>query len=85
MHAVLQSKAPRLPVLLKLDRVTTGKTTAAVFRIGFEDKRLQTAFGQMQRGGQSGQSTADDESVWGVFSSYQDSWLKGLAFTVRNE
>ena len=33
---MLQPKAPRLPVLLKLDRVTTGEASAAVFGIGFQ-------------------------------------------------
>ena len=63
LYAVLKAKAPCLPVLLQLDRVAACDTPTAVFGIGFQHERFQAAFGQMQRGGKSRQSAADDERV----------------------
>ncbi len=51
VHTVFQAKAPRLPVLLKLDRIAARKSSTALVGIGFQNERLQAALGQMQRGG----------------------------------
>jgi hypothetical protein len=82
VNAMLGGKAPRLIGLRDLDDLAAGHSAARAIRIGFEDDRLETAFGQMQRSRQSGHAAADDDDDvvrWFVHEQFTRSRLTGLS------
>jgi len=61
VDAVLRPKAPRLPGVLKLDGRAAFRAAAGE-HIGFQHQRAQSALGQVERGGQSRDASADDDN-----------------------